>query len=160
MYLRYSENNKSIRHVLQYRDPSTNDYQDNGIVELSQWIKNSLHILTLAKGIGYHLYKWRYSDSIRLTSNVSLIVQEILDAQNIIGWDKVLFGILHRLWRYKIGRYLKELERKESGIGQISLLICKLLELQHCIQIYYNKWFHDKHQEIQCKEKQAMITAI
>jgi hypothetical protein len=61
-------------------------------------------------------------------------LQELQDAQDEIGWDKLMFGNISVLWQDIQAQYFQEIGKQNSGLRWTSALIHKIW------QVAWDQW--------------------
>ena len=87
-------------------------------------------------------------------------VASIIQDQDEMGWDDVLFGAVHTTWSREQGDYLKELGFQKTGTMWVSQFMRKLWDLQHRMWIHRNSFVHDDKKSLHQHEEEAIDNSI
>ena len=96
----------------------------------------------LAEAVYFRLSAWRNEQPFLSIMHFSEDVQELILAQDNLGWDAFCFGIVDKKWSKYQGDYLKSLGKLSSGTSSVSRLIRQVWSLQHKMWLHRNSFVH------------------
>lgn len=96
----------------------------------------------LAEAVYFRLSAWRNEQPFLLTMHFSDEVQELIAAQDDLGWDAFCFGIVDKKWSQYQGDYIRSLGKSSSGTVCVSRLIRQVWSIQHKQWLHRNSFVH------------------
>ena len=119
-------------HVVKCRSEGATEVWNKSMKDLDRWMKSTGTRYNTRVGILRYLKAWRMDDPIRETYSAG----DPFDAQNRIGWDNFIFGIVSRRWAVlQQKEYEKRLSRR-TGRRWAAALVQKLWDVS------WDQWQH------------------
>ena len=133
---------------------------NTGIEEIREWMTTNNAIPGLAEAVCTRLSQWRNHMPINNMEFLDESVAAIIQDQDEMGWDAVMFGTLHTTWSREQGDYLFALGKRTTGSTWVSQFIRKIWMLQHALWIHRNSFVHKDGKSMHQHEEEAVDRVI
>ena len=121
---------------------------------------NHTSIPGLAEAFGIRMNQWRYNQPFAVLDQFDESIQSIIQGQDEIGWDALLFGAMNQSWSREQGDYLAAQGKKMTGTTWVSQLIRKVWSLQHSMWLHRDSFVHTAGKSMHQHEEEAVDTVI
>ena len=114
----------------------------------------------LTEAFSDRINQWRNQEPLSDLQFLDDLVRSIIEGQDEIGWEAMMFGSVHKAWSTEQGNYLTALGRRTTSKTWTSQLIRLLWKIQHSMWIHRNSFVHKVGQSINQYENEAVDTVI
>ena len=129
---------ETTAHVLRCPAPRAVAQWDASIAMLREWLIQAATMPALRLAILQRLHAWKNNDATCPPQYAWPGVNDIVTAQDLLGWRAFLEGCILQAWAAKQQEYYDWLERKNTGRRWVTTLIKRLW------QISWDMWEHRK----------------
>ena len=95
--------NETVEHVVHCQHTDATLCWNTGIEEIQEWMMNHNAIPGLAEAVGNRLIQWKNREPFIQIKFLDESVKAIIQDQDEMGWDTVLFGSVHKTWSREQG---------------------------------------------------------
>ena len=152
--------NETVEHVVHCRHDDAELCWSTGIEEIQEWMRNNNALPGLAEAVGRRLSQWRIQVEFETLDYMDESVRTLIQNQDELGWDSLMFGSVHTSWSQEQGDYLHGMGLKTTGYVWMSKLIRKLWLLQHSMWIHRNSVVHKEGKSMHQHEVEAVDRVI
>ena len=103
--------NETVEHVVRCRHEDATLSWDKGIEEIETWMLNHNSIPGLVEAFRICMNQWRYNQTFTTMENFDESIKSIIQGQDELGWDALMFGAMHHSWSREQGNYLHQMEK-------------------------------------------------
>ena len=152
--------NETVDHVVRCQHEDATLCWNTGIEEIREWMMTHNAIPGLSEAVCTRLTQWRNDMPMTEMENLDESVEAIIQDQDAMGWDAVMFGSLHQSWSREQGEYLSAMEKRTTGTTWVSQFIRKIWTLQHSLWIHRNSFVHKDGKSMHQHEEEAVDQVI
>ena len=152
--------NETVDHVILCQHDSATLCWNTGIEELQEWMRTHNAIPGLAEAVGHRLKQWRNHEPLEDLDFLDESVQTMIQKQDELGWNSILFGSVHKAWSRAQGAHLDALGKKTTGTTWMSQFIRKVWNIQHSMWLHRNSLVHKGGKSLHKHEEEAVERVI
>ena len=152
--------NETVEHVIHCQHEDATLCWNTGIEEIRDWMMTHNALPGLAEAVCTRLSQWRNNRPLANMEFLDDSVASIIQDQDDMGWDAVMFGTLHNSWSREQGDYLSALGKRTTDTTWVSQFICKIWILQHSLWVHRNSFVHKDGKSMHQHEEEAVDRVI
>ena len=149
-----------MEHVVHCQHKGATLCWNTGIEELIEWMRTHNAIPGLAEAVSKRPSQWRNHEPLKELDFLDKSIKTMIQNQDELGWDTVMFGSVHRSWSQEQGTHLEVLGKMTTGTNWMSQFIRKVWTLQHSMWIHRNSLVHKGGRTMHKLEEEAVERVI